>query len=144
MLAARHSQDCRKVVEKNRKNALSNELAIKSADFDAKSDSPDSISYPLTRNDVAPLADGAAVVVLAADDAARSLREDPVWVKGVGWASDSPTLETGIGIRQPMRSWHLSKLTAKRKFMILLAKFNLQKSTTRTLTKNFNIRKRLD
>jgi acetyl-CoA C-acetyltransferase len=88
------SQDCRKVVEKNRKNALSNELAIKSADFDAKSDSPDSISYPLTRNDVAPLADGAAVVVLAADDAARSLREDPVWVKGVGWASDSPTLET--------------------------------------------------
>jgi acetyl-CoA C-acetyltransferase len=87
-------QDCRRVVEKNRKNALSNELAVRSATFESKSDGADSISYPLTRNDVAPLADGAAVVVLAADDAARSLREDPVWVKGVGWASDSPTLET--------------------------------------------------
>jgi acetyl-CoA C-acetyltransferase len=87
-------QDCRKVVEKNRKNALSNELAIESANFESKRGSSDSISYPLTRDDVAPLADGAAVVVLAADDAARSVREDPVWVKGVGWASDSPTLET--------------------------------------------------
>ena len=88
------SQDCRRVVEKNRRNALSNELAMNSANFESQSDRPDSISYPLTRNDVAPLADGAAVAVLAAEDAARSLREDPVWIKGTGWASDSPTLET--------------------------------------------------
>lgn len=88
------SQDCKRVVEKNRKNALSNELAINSANFEFKSDGPDSISYPLTRNDVAPLVDGAAVVVLAAEDAAKSLREDQAWIKGAGWASDSPTLET--------------------------------------------------
>ena len=53
-----------------------------------------SVSDPLTKNDLAPLADGAAVVVLAAEEAAKSLRDDPVWIKGTGWASDSPTLET--------------------------------------------------
>jgi acetyl-CoA C-acetyltransferase len=40
------------------------------------------------------LADGAAVVVLAAEEAAKELRSDPVWIKGTGWASDSPSLET--------------------------------------------------
>lgn len=88
------SQDCKRVVEKNRRNALSNEFAMNSANTESTSNRPDSISDPLTNNDLAPLADGAAVVVLAAEDAARSLREDPVWIKGAGWASDSPTLET--------------------------------------------------
>jgi acetyl-CoA C-acetyltransferase len=48
----------------------------------------------LAVDDLAPLADGAAVVVLAAEDSARNLRDDPVWIKGAGWASDSPNLET--------------------------------------------------
>jgi len=52
------------------------------------------VSYPLSTNDIAPVADGAAVVVLASEAAARNLRDDPVWVRGIGWASDSPTLET--------------------------------------------------
>jgi len=88
------SQDCKRVVEKNRRNALSNELAMNSATPESKGNGPDAISDPLTKNDLAPLADGAAIVVLAAEGAARSLREDPVWIKGTGWASDSPTLET--------------------------------------------------
>ncbi len=88
------SQDCNRVVEKNRRNALSNELAMSPTNSESNGNGSDSISDPLTKNDVAPLADGAAVVVLAAEDAARSLREDPVWIKGTGWASDSPTLET--------------------------------------------------
>lgn len=88
------SQDCNRVVEKNRRNALSNDLAIDSANLESGGDASDSISYPLTRNDVAPLVDGAAVVVLAADDTARSLRKDAIWIKGAGWASDSPSLET--------------------------------------------------
>lgn len=88
------SQDCKRVVVKNRRNALSNELAMSPTNSESNGNGPDSISDPLTKNDVAPLADGAAVVVLAAEDTARSLREDPVWIKGTGWASDSPTLET--------------------------------------------------
>ncbi len=87
-------QDCKRVVEKNRKNALTNELGMNLANPTPGSISQASISDPLTQNDMAPLADGAAVVVLAAEDAAKNLREDPVWIKGTGWASDSPTLET--------------------------------------------------
>jgi acetyl-CoA C-acetyltransferase len=40
------------------------------------------------------LADGAAVVVLAAENVAKELRSDPIWIKGTGWSSDSPNLET--------------------------------------------------
>ncbi len=93
-LSGATTQDCKRVVEKNRENALSNELAMNPANLDQGSDGSDSISSPLSRDDVAPLVDGAAIVVLAAEDAARSLRKDPVWIKGAGWASDSPSLET--------------------------------------------------
>ena len=85
---------CREVAAKNRRNALSNDLAMNGADLEPNSNSSGFISYPLSAEDVAPLADGAAVVVLAGEDAAKQLRDDPVWIKGVGWASDSPTLET--------------------------------------------------
>ena len=85
---------CRRVTTKNRKNALSNDIAMNAADIGLGRGDPDFISYPLSREDVAPIADGAAVVVLAAEGAAKELRDDPVWLKGTGWASDSPTLET--------------------------------------------------
>jgi len=83
---------CNEVIDKNRRNALSNLIAMSST-YTAPSRA-EVLSYPLTKDDVAPLADGAAVVVLAAEDAATSLRDDPVWIKGAGWASDSANLET--------------------------------------------------
>jgi acetyl-CoA C-acetyltransferase len=83
---------CNKVIDKNRKNALSNLIAMNSTYTAPNRDH--ALSYPLAKDDVAPLADGAAVVVLAAEDAARNLRDDPVWIQGTGWASDSPNLET--------------------------------------------------
>jgi acetyl-CoA C-acetyltransferase len=88
-------EHCKKVIVKNRRYALANNFAIKEGNLDAqgRADS-DFVSYPLASDDVAPIADGAAVVVLASDQAARSLRDDPVWIKGVGWASDAPSLET--------------------------------------------------
>jgi len=82
---------CTEIIEKNRKNAVSNPLAMNSGHGPL---TRTRLSYPLATEDVAPLADGAAVVVLAAEDAARNLRDDPVWINGVGWASDSPNLET--------------------------------------------------
>ena len=88
-------RNCRMIVAKNRGNALSNSLAMNAGrvDPDAENDSQ-MISYPLRGDDIAPVADGAAVVVLASEHKAKDLRDDPVWIKGVGWASDSPTLET--------------------------------------------------
>jgi len=84
---------CTSVVEKNRRNALSNPVAMSASGVTPRNGSK-MLSYPLSDQDVAPLADGAAVVVLAAEDAARNLRKDPIWVMGTGWASDSPSLET--------------------------------------------------
>jgi len=37
---------------------------------------------PLRRHDIAPITDGAAAIVLAADDRARELRENPAWITG--------------------------------------------------------------
>ena len=85
---------CKSVVDKNHKNALSNDLAMKSATATDLADASKPLSEPLSTADAAPLADGAAVVVLAAEDSAKELRSDPVWIKGTGWSSDSPTLET--------------------------------------------------
>jgi acetyl-CoA C-acetyltransferase len=83
---------CNRVVEKNRKNALSNPLAMNSTYIPPTRTRV--LSYPLAMDDAAVLADGAAVVVLAAEDTAKNLRDDPIWIRGAGWASDSPNLET--------------------------------------------------
>lgn len=82
---------CALVVEKNRGNSRSNPRAMTSAHLGS---GEELVSDPLRAGDVAPLADGAAVVVLASEETARQIRDDLVWVKGVGWASDSPSLET--------------------------------------------------
>lgn len=49
---------------------------------------------PLTRLETAPHSDAAYVLVLASAARAKQLAGKPVWVRGVGWASDTPTLET--------------------------------------------------
>ena len=84
--------DCNAVIVKNRKNALANPFAMNSVHTVPIRSRI--ISYPLASDDVAPIADGAAVVVLAAEDSAKALRDDPIWIRGIGWASDSPNLET--------------------------------------------------
>jgi acetyl-CoA C-acetyltransferase len=83
---------CDDVIGKNRKNALSNVVAMNSTYAAPRRNRV--LSYPLAEDDVAPLADGAAVVVLASEGTAERLRDDSVWIKGAGWASDSPNLET--------------------------------------------------
>jgi len=103
---------CRMVVAKNRRNALSNNLAMNGGLVDLhNAGNLDFISRPLTFEDTAPIADGAAVIVLASEGVAKYLRDDPVWIKGVGWASDSSTLES--------RDWNeaiYAKLAAKRAY----------------------------
>jgi acetyl-CoA acetyltransferase len=47
---------------------------------------------PLRRHDIAPITDGAAAIVLAADDRARELREKPAWITGVDHRIESPSL----------------------------------------------------
>ncbi|MBM4444126.1 MAG: acetyl-CoA acetyltransferase [Chloroflexi bacterium] len=88
-------EQCAMVAVKNRRNALSNPVAAygqKSAVEDVLGS--EMISYPLTELDTSSHADGGIVMVLASEDRARSLAGKPVWIKGVGWCSETPWLES--------------------------------------------------
>ena len=47
---------------------------------------------PLRRHDIAPITDGAAVIVLAADGRASELRENPAWITGIEHRIETPVL----------------------------------------------------
>ncbi|MBM4307839.1 MAG: acetyl-CoA acetyltransferase, partial [Deltaproteobacteria bacterium] len=84
-----------RVVVKNKRNALNNPYAghgvLINTDYVLHSEV---ISYPLTQMDISPHSDGAVVVVLAEEKRAKTLSDKPIWVRGIGWCSDTPGLET--------------------------------------------------
>jgi acetyl-CoA C-acetyltransferase len=91
-------EQCARVVEKNRRNALDNPRAAFATDVVADDVlASDASWWPVKSLDVAARADGCVVLVLADGDRAADLTDDPVWVMGVGWSSGTPTLES--------RSW---------------------------------------
>jgi acetyl-CoA acetyltransferase len=49
-------------------------------------------SDPLRRHDIAPITDGASAIILAADDKARELRENPAWITGFEHRIETPVL----------------------------------------------------
>ena len=88
-------EQCAAVVVKNRRNALINPSTPYGADLtleDILNGPP--LSWPLGRRHVADHADGAIVMVLASEKTARTLTDKPVWILGVGWSNDSPSLES--------------------------------------------------
>ncbi len=83
------------VVSKNRRNALRNPTAAYGAAVDADHVAASEARFePLRSLDISGPADGAVVLVLASERAARRRHANPIWIRGVGWASDSPSLET--------------------------------------------------
>ncbi|MDQ7819486.1 MAG: acetyl-CoA acetyltransferase [Armatimonadota bacterium] len=82
------------VVVKNRRHALAHPAAAFGALLDpeaVRASLP--VCEPLREMHISPAADGAVVLVLAsAEAAAHSPR--PVWIRGIGWASDTPWLAT--------------------------------------------------
>ncbi len=91
-------EQCAEVVVKNKRNAMSNPRAAYPGMIDVADVMHSDISWaPLKRLDESCLADGAAVLVLASGDRAKHLTENPVWILGAGWATETPWLET--------RSW---------------------------------------
>jgi acetyl-CoA C-acetyltransferase len=82
------------VVAKNRRAALSNPLAAYPAKLtlaDVMSSPPE--AEPLKRGDVASLADGAIVLVLARESKLSRIKGRPVFIRGIGWSQDSPNIE---------------------------------------------------
>ena len=88
-------EQCAYVVAKNKLNALYNPTAAYGAAIEPEDVlNAEMIAYPLTQQDISAHADGAIVLVLAAADVAESLTEVPIWIRGIGWCNDSPTLES--------------------------------------------------
>jgi acetyl-CoA C-acetyltransferase len=88
-------EQCAAVVVKNRRNALRNPSASFGADLtleEVLSGPP--LAWPLGRREAAEHADGAIVIVLASATKAHALTEQPVWMRGIGWCNDSPSLES--------------------------------------------------
>ena len=60
------------------------------------------IAWPLKLYDCCPITDGAAAIVLASEKKVKELKiEDPVWIEGIGFASDTANLskrETYVGL----------------------------------------------
>jgi len=88
-------EECAAVVVKNRFNALNNPLASYAADLDLEEvlgGAP--LAWPLGIHDAAQETDGAVVMVLASAEKAEALTDLPVWILGMGWCNDTPTLES--------------------------------------------------
>jgi acetyl-CoA C-acetyltransferase len=88
-------EHCAYVVAKNRTNALKNVAAaypirLQPEDIEAAP----YLSYPLRTAETAKSADGCVVIVLASESRTRDANRRPVWVRGVGFANDSPSLES--------------------------------------------------
>jgi acetyl-CoA C-acetyltransferase len=88
-------EHCAQVVVKNKRNAMFNPLAGHGCDLtlDYVMESP-MVSYPLSELDISPYSDGAVVIVMATAETALALSDIPIWVRGIGWTSDTPGLET--------------------------------------------------
>lgn len=118
-----------RVVVKNRRNALDDPVAAYPASTTVEQVLASSIvASPLRSAEVAGRADGALVLVLASERAAHQLTGRAVWVTGVGWSQDAPSLETRVwgearymklaaerayamaGIRKPRRSISLAEV----------------------------------
>lgn len=118
-----------RVVVKNRRNALANPSAAYPAATTVEQVLASAlIADPLRDAEVAGRADGSIVMVLASERAARRLNATPVWVTGLGWSQDAPSLESRswgdarylrlaadrayemAGIRQPRRTISLAEV----------------------------------
>jgi len=87
-------EQCASVVVKNKRNAMDNPLAAFPADMTVDEViNSTMVSHPLTQHDISPLADGFIVMVLASEKKAKELSNHPIWLKGLGWCSDTPWLE---------------------------------------------------
>jgi len=50
------------------------------------------IAWPLKLYDSSPITDGSAAVIVASEEVAKKITDTPVWIKSIGYASDSSNL----------------------------------------------------
>jgi len=86
-------EDLARVAVKAHKYASKNPLAQFQKEITLeKALSSQVVSWPLKLYDACPISDGSAAVILASGEVARKLSDTPVWIKGIGFSSDSANL----------------------------------------------------
>jgi acetyl-CoA C-acetyltransferase len=87
-------EDCAQVAVKNKKNALLNPRGVQGASLDKETVlNSQPAATPLTELESSKGIDASIVFVLASAKKAKKLSDDPVWIKGIGWSSDTPIVE---------------------------------------------------
>jgi acetyl-CoA C-acetyltransferase len=88
-------EQCAQVVVKNRGNAIFNPYAAYGANITIEQVMcSERLFHPLKKLEISTPADGCIVMVLASEEVAKKLTDRPVWVRGVGWCTETPSLET--------------------------------------------------
>jgi len=83
-------EEIARVSVKNKRNALDHPAAQLGANLTVKDVvSSEIMAWPVHRLMVSPTSDGAAAVILAAEDVAKRVTPKPIWIQGVGWCLDS-------------------------------------------------------
>ncbi len=94
-------KQCARVVMKNRFNALANPRAVYGAKITLEDVTcAEPLSEPLGQFDISGHLDGAIVLLLASEKKALEMTDRPIWIKGIGWATDTPNLDSrsnGLG-----------------------------------------------
>ena len=65
------------------------------------------VAWPLKLYDACPLTDGSAAVVLASEEVAKKLSDTPIWIRGIGFSSDTANMsrrESYVGLDAAVRA----------------------------------------
>ncbi len=85
---------CAQVAVKNKKNALSNSRGVHGANVDKEMVLNSQVAAsPLTELESSKGIDASIVFVLASAQKAQKLGGHTIWIKGIGWSSDTPVIE---------------------------------------------------
>jgi acetyl-CoA acetyltransferase len=82
-------EEMAEIASRSRRSAADNPYAyLQGSDDPAVLLEEPEIAAPLRKHDCAPITDGAAAVILASEERARTLTDKPVWIRGTGQALD--------------------------------------------------------
>lgn len=83
-------EEIARVSVKNKRNALNHPAAQLGAELTVKDVlASEVMAWPVHRLMVSPTSDGAAALVIAAEEVARRMTDKPIWIQGVGWCLDT-------------------------------------------------------
>jgi acetyl-CoA acetyltransferase len=94
--SGRDDGDLAEVAARSQRNAVANPQAVRKGDTTADQLLAAPVTHdPLRDTDIAPITDGTAAIVLAADDLARSVCDRPAWIRGIEHRIEAH----GLGVR---------------------------------------------